>query len=290
MSAFDTTWALLKMPITYEQQPNWFEQMQKNPRYLYSGGHRDDEFRYFTDNPNVALGIGLFGSAVPRKWFPDDESRKFGSRNPLMRETVPQIKRIDTSMVDEDIELFGQPYEAILPSPEISRRLEQMGALTDIPQSRLKENLKEIIDSERFHKARYKMFRDTGIDDWGEESFDFENDKRFMREQIPFSMGWWEFEENHPVFERLGFEWDLNRLNNEMWFPDISNTSAGYSGNPYSRKDLLNHVKGALNRLQTGVPGVVEIPKDQRKFYGIAENDDRPIQENILARWKNDGI
>ena len=202
-----------------------------------------------------------------------------------MRETVPRMKVLDTSMVDEDIELFGGASEAILPSREISQRLEEIGALRDVPQSRLEENLKQIIDSARFHNKRYKMFRDTGIDDWGEESFDFENDKRFMRERIPFSMGWWQFENDHPAFERLGMEWDPNTLQDEMWWPDIFNTSAGYYGSPHSRRDMLNHVEGALDRLRTGIAGVVDFPPDEKKFYGIAENDDRPMQEGILQGW-----
>ena len=292
MTAFDTAWDLVKMPITYDEYPDWFQDLsleeQNNPRYLYSGGHRDDDFRYFTDKPNVALGIALFGSAIPRVHFPEGMERY--SRNPTMRETVPRMKVLDTSMVDENIELHGQPYEAILPSPEISQRLEEIGALTDVPQSRLEENLKQIIDSARFHRKRYEAIRDTGLDDIGMEiGIDLEDYKKSLRQQMPFAFGWWDFGTNasgqlHPAYERLGMEWDPNTLEHEMWFPDIFNTSAGYRGNPYSNRDRLNHVKGALKRLRTGVPGVIEMPKDQRKFYGIAENDGK---EHILDRWKN---
>ncbi len=293
MTPFDAAWPLVKMPISYDQANDDFLNMGGGPpRYLYSGGHADDDFRYFTQDPNVALGIALFGSAVPRKYFPDEESRRMGSRNPTMRETVPRMRVIDTSMVGDDIELFGDPHEAVLPSREISQRLEEMGALTDIPQDRIEENLRQVIDSARFNKERYKKFRDTGVDEWGHEGDDgFENQKRFMRERMPFSMGWWEFDDKdqpdqlHPVFERLNMEWDPRSLENEMWWPVTSNTSAGFHGSPYSRKDLLNHVKGALNRLQTGVPGKVEIPDDQRKLFGIAENDDRPLSEGILQGW-----
>ena len=78
---------------------------------------------------------------------------------------------------------------------------------------------------------------------------------------------------------------DPNTLQDEMWWPDIFNTSAGYYGSPHSRRDMLNHVEGALDRLRTGIAGVVDFPPDEKKFYGIAENDDRPIQEGILQGW-----
>jgi len=285
MTAFDNAWSLIKAPVRYDDEPDWIEEIEKRPRFMYSGGHADDDFRYFTRDPKTALGISLFGSAVPRMWFPEGMERY--SRSPNMRETVPRMKVLDTSMVDDDIEMFGTSYEAIMPSREISQRLEEIGALTDVPQSRLEENLKQIIDSARFHNKRYKMLRDTGVDDWGREiGGDLEDYKRLMRQQIPFSMGWWEFENDHPVFERLGMEWDPNTLQDEMWWPVISNTSAGYHGTPHSRKDMLNHVKGALERLRTGVPGTVEFPDDQRKFYGIGENDDRAVKEGILQGWE----
>ena len=68
------------MPITYDLYRNSpFPPPENLPRHLYSGGIRDD-FRYFTKDPNVALGISLFGSAIPRKFFPDEESRKAGTR------------------------------------------------------------------------------------------------------------------------------------------------------------------------------------------------------------------
>jgi hypothetical protein len=290
MSAIDIAFGLLKAPITYDEYPALGYDF---PRYLYSGGHTDDDFRYFSKDPNLALGIALFGSAVPRKWFPDEESRSIGSRSPNMRQTVPRMKVLDTSMVgDDEITMFGSPYEAVLPSPQVSQRLEEIGALTDVPQSRLENNLEQIIDSERFNRKRYNMLRDTGVDAWGHEiDDDFEGHKRWLRERMPFFSGWWEFDnpdepnELHPVYERLGMEWDPNALQDEMWWPQITNTSAGYHGSPHTRKDMLNHVKGALERLRTGIPGTVEIPPDQRKFYGIAENDDRPMKEGILTGW-----
>jgi len=285
MTVFDTAWSLIKAPIRYDLQPDFFEEIEPNPRHLYSGGHADDDFRYFSKNPNVALGIALFGSAIPRTYFPDDEPRY--SRNPQMRQTVPRIKVLDTSMVDDDVTMFGSPYEAVLPSREISQRLEESGALTDIPQDRLEENLKQIIESAKFHRKRYQTFRDTGIDDWGNEIDDID----WMRERIPFAGGWWEMENPdepdklHPAFERLGMRWDPNTLQDEMWWPDTFNTSASYRGSPHSRRDMLNHVKGALKRLKTGVPGTIEFPDDQRKYYGIGENDDRPLNEGILEGW-----
>ena len=79
MRAFNTAWDLVKMPITYDLYRNSpFPPPENLPRYLYSGGNKDDDFRYFTKDPNVALGISLFGSAIPRKFFPTKNRERRG--------------------------------------------------------------------------------------------------------------------------------------------------------------------------------------------------------------------
>lgn len=118
LTAFDTAWALLKMPWQIHDDEGYIGDEDFD---LYSGGDVDDESPYWTPHLHEALAYALFGSAIHNaNWRVDNQKGLVG--NVPMRQTRPRVQMARSPYSDIPIMRDPQSDGFIDTEGEISDR------------------------------------------------------------------------------------------------------------------------------------------------------------------------
>lgn len=118
MTAFDTAWALLKMPWQFRDDDGYLVEEDID---LYSGGDVDDESPYWSPHLHEALAYALFGSAIHNaNWRVDNQKGLVGSVP--MRQTRPRVQMAQSPHSNVPVERDPQSDGFIDTEGEISGR------------------------------------------------------------------------------------------------------------------------------------------------------------------------